>query len=554
MKQSPTTAQQPAHSDSSSNKKLGAFCSILLVFVAFFVIEMVTPFHSDDYHFSLLDVSWKEIATFYMGWSGRVLANWAGILLLACKNQIVISLLIAFFATGMLYLVSRLPGRLFNTEFSPYKFLILFALYWICNPNLGQVAFWVVGACNYLITNFFIVVFLTLFFLFRSSTSSAVRLLLFISAAIAGCTNENTSVTLLCTFTGLCLVMKFFHIPFNAKTAIIAGAGLLAGTLILILAPGNYVRMEKFAGFKEKALTEKIIIHLRRINLHNFGQFLPVCALGITGSLFLWHDRQHEQGQNIQRIVLSILFFLAGCAAFAIMVASPYMPPRSFSGTQFFLLIALSFVLDGTDFKGWPGKLVHVACLSCFLIFAYSFSLVCTSYVITKDQEKLRNDLIMYEKEQQGATATAIIPDWYFVHLFRPADMFDLYHSPAMPRYYGVAKIDVMRNMDYDYSVLLTGTRKDVVKQSTKSGEPLVSPCIFMRTALPVLIPNGTIALETATDIRGKKLVIVWNEGKDMKRRETVLSGKVFKFKDKYCTGVTIPGLKEVSNVELIEK
>lgn len=548
MKQSPTTAQ-PAHSDSSSSKRLGAFCLMLLVFVAFFVIEMVTPLHSDDFHFSLLDVSWKEIAIFYTGWSGRVVANWASILILACKNQIVISIIIAFFATGMLYLIARIPCYLFNTNFSPYKFLIIFSLYFICNPNLGGTTFWVVGACNYLITNFFIAVFITLFLLYRGSINNFVRLLMFVSAAIAGCTNENTSVTLLCTFTGLCLVMKFFHIPFNTKTAIIAGAGILAGTLILILAPGNYVRMGNFIGFKEKPLAEKILIHLERINLYNFGQFLPILALDITGVLFLWHERR-----DYHRIMLSALFLLASWIAFGVMVASPYMPPRSYSGTLFFLLIALSFALDGINFRGWLGKLVHTACLCLFLICVYSFSLVCMSYVITKNQEVIRTEMILYERQKQGASAELTIPDWYFVHLFKRDDEFDWYHSEAMPKFFKVAKIDRICNMDYDYSVLLTGTRKDVVQQSSKTGDSLASPYILVRTSLPVLIPNGTIVLETATDIRGKKLAIVWYEGKDMKRREAVLSDKVFKFKDKYCTGATIPGLQDVNNVELIEK
>ncbi len=524
-----------------------AAAAVAFVFLAFFIVEYLTPFHSDDYSYGQMGFDWAKHWRHYMGWSGRLVADYASSLILMCRNHAVVSVIMALFAAGTCWLIADLPSRLFGTKFSPFKFLLITALYWICNPNLGQTTFWVVGACNYLVTNFCIVLFLYVFLTFRSSSSWRVRGTLFLLALLAGCTNENTSLAIIYTFIAACVLMKVFHIEFNVKSACLYGVGLVIGMLVLLLAPGNYVRANHpiFQWFKTKTVKEKIVMQIRR------GTYLRVFwqayALEILGAAALFMKRSVDG--NGQKLVWSLLFLSSSFAAFAVMAGSPSMPARAYSGVFFFLLIAVSFALDVDFFQGRKGWLFGVLGAAVMAVAVWSWTLVFISYGITKDQEAMRNGHVNYEKLVNGPSAQLTIPDWYFVRLRKGRDMFDMFHSGAMAGWFGVSKIDVVTGMDYDYSVARTGR---VVPAVNVAG--LNELTVRLREASWKTNKNGTITIETSTDIRGKRLVVAFYKDRSRERQEVVLSSKVLFIQGKYVAGVTVRRLPAVANVEVLVK
>lgn len=524
-----------------------ATVAVALVFLAFFTIEYLTPFHSDDYSYGQMGFDWAKHWRHYMGWSGRLVADYASSLILLCRSHAVVSLIMALFAAGTCWLITDLPSRLFGSKFSPFKFLLITALYWICNPNLGQTTFWVVGACNYLVTNFCIVLFLYAFFTFRTSSSWGVRGMLFVLALLAGCTNENTSLAIVYTFIAACVLLRLFHVEFNVKSACLYGAGLVIGMLVLLLAPGNFARANHpaFRGFKTMSVKDKIVMQLHR------GRYLRVFwqayALEILGAAMLYW-RRHADG-NAQKLVWSLLFLSSSCAAFVVMAGSPAMPARAYSGVFFFLLIAVSFALDVDFFKQWSGWLLGILGVAVMAVAVWSWTLVCISYGITKDQEAIRNGQVNYEKLVKGPSAKVVIPDWYFVRLRKSSDMFDMYHSGAMAGWFGVSKIDVVGGMDYDYSVARTG--KTLPAVNTAALEDLT---VRLREASWKTNKNGTITIETSTDIRGKRLAVAFYADRSRKRQEVALSPKVLCIQGKYVAGVTVRRLPALANVEVLVK
>ena len=509
------------------------YFTIFLVFIAFFIAEYLTPFHSDDYSYGQMGLDFTRHYNHYMGWSGRLVADYASSLILLChKHHAIVSVIIALFALGTLYLTAALPNKLLGTKFSSFKFLIIVALYWICNPNLGQITFWVVGACNYLVTNFFIVLFLYAFLSWRDSLNIVKTICLFILAVVAGCTNENTSVTIVYTFVALCLLMKWLEIKFDIKGACICLVGLIIGTLALLLAPGNYARLNTFGDFKSLPLKEKIFNHLNN-NFNFLKYFWQSYVLYLLGTITLL--RKIRESNNLQRLLFAFLFLSSAFVAWAVMFASPYMPPRSYSGPFFFLLIAVSFALDIKFFNALDSKFIGLLGIYVIGACVYTWTFVFISYGITKDQEVIRIEQINYEKLLKGSTAKPVIPDWYVVHLRRKHDMFDWFHSGAMAGWYGVAEVDLIRDFDYDYSVMNTGHEITLINNSD-----LANTKAFIREANWKYHRNGTLVIETTSDIRNKRIIASYYDLRSRDRKDIVLSSKVLCFKGKYYTGATI--------------
>lgn len=165
------------------------------------------------------------------------------------------------------------------------------------------------------------------------------------------------------------------------------------------------------------------------------------------------------------RLVGSLIFFSASLIALAVMVKSPTMPSRSYTGMFFFLLLSLSFVAEFRSFNQfWESfqKLITVI-LTLFMLVSFTFMLV--NYKSTKIQEQLRNAHINYEKLLYGNNASPTIPGYYFTDLLRNKEKFDMFHSSSQGSYFGVKKVN-LQNANFDYSVIVTGKQIKVVNHS----------------------------------------------------------------------------------------
>ena len=340
--------------------------------------------------------------------------------------------------------------------------------------------------------------------------------------------------------------MHWLKIPFNKKSAFLYGIGLTIGMLILLLAPGNFARANHpaFRWFKETGLFGKIYMQIRRIG-HLF-YFLPGYLL--VGFAYRQLYLTFGKWENKERLIWSLLFFTSSCAAFAVMIGSPSMPSRAYSGIFLFLLISVAFVLD----IAWEvGKLKLATWLVEFgvIVFAViSWTFMYVSYGITKTQEVIRNDHINSETGVHGTSARPVIPNYYFVRVLRKTDMFDQYHSGAMGSYFGVADVPLQEGVDFDYSILRTGKTIPVVLSE------LPATKIYIRYRSWKTKGNGTVLLETTTDIRGKKIYLVYYPPRARKPSEIALSSEILFLSGKYYGGATLKDLPRLTNVRVLVK
>lgn len=438
------------------------FLAITLVFLLFFLIGMETPFHSDDFSYVQLS-SLHDHVNHYLRWSGRLVADFFSSTLLYFP-RFLSSAFLAVLATALCWLITVIPDTLLKRATSPWKFLLITSLYWVCNPNLGQTNFWVVGSCNYLVTTFFVALSIYLTIRFEFYRPSWVLALSAVIAFLAGCSNENTTIALIYSIIALTVWEYYRKINFSRRYRLLIFSCILIGAAVLILAAGNFSRLSdpSFNNWRSLSLIDQVTEHLSRSRKYFRFFALPLLLLVLNWSLIKRNDVTEE---SKLRLVGSLIFFSASLIALAVMVKSPTMPSRSYTGMFFFLLLSLSFVAEFRSFNQfWESfqKLITVI-LTLFMLVSFTFMLV--NYKSTKIQEQLRNAHINYEKLLYGNNASPTIPGYYFTDLLRNKEKFDMFHSPSQGSYFGVKKVN-LQNANFDYSVIVTGKQIKVVNHS----------------------------------------------------------------------------------------
>lgn len=511
---------------------MGKFPQILIllaVFLCFFTAEYFTPFHSDDFSYAQMGIGLESHLRHYLFWSGRVVADFASTIILALyEHHILTSLIIALISTLECALVAGIAAVYTGSKFSFKNFSLVAALYWVCNPNIGQINFWVVGACNYLITTTLIALLLYVFAKFQNGVSVKVLPLFAFLAVVAGCTNENSTLGLLYVLCAYCILRKLTGQSFSYRFATVIIICALIGTLILICAPGNFVRLHNSANDAWNALSflDKAHIHLRRIG--DYVEHFQYLLIFYAAELLLMLTMLKNQ-ETVKRIRLSLLFFSASLVTFAVMVLSPSFPPRAYSGTFMFLLVAFSILMCPALLTGWKKLVHHLFCAYSAYLFVITFVCIVGSYSISTDQSAMRNAHLNYEKLTGNQNSNLTIPSYFFVKVQKDGDFFDLYNSGAMKDWFHVERIDV-KWLFYDYSIATTGKEIKVVNNSHFSDVKAFQKDYIFSGRKTLLLTSETPLPE--------RLQVKYFGDRDATAKTLTLEGAV-KIMDRYYIGLT---------------
>jgi len=529
-----------------SESTVGFWLPVLFIFFCFFWAEYLTPMHSDDFSYGQMGLDFSKHLKHYMSWSGRLVADYSASSILLIKNHVAISVIIAGIVTAMCFFISAIPNvALYGvTEKSSWKFLCISVLYWVSNPNLGQTTFWVVGSCNYLVTTFFISLFLYVFALYiRDKTINKFQAFsIFVLSMIAGCTNENMGITLVYMVCISYIFLKRSQKPINNSLFSFILVGLIVGSLILLLAPGNYVRMSSgtFDYWWDISIFRKIFIHLiDRGNLlvHYVREALIFYFLILFLNCYFFKEMNCKK-----RVLLSIVCFSGFVFSFLVMVVAPYLNPRACNGIFFFLLLAISFLLHKSIFKEKMAKKIFCI-LSIILggLFLKSFLLVICSYKIGSIQADIRNSHIDYEKLMRGNEISVTIPGYYLKNFRKSRDMFDIFHSGSQASYCGVQRID-MKDVNYDYSIFKTGQKLQSINETNISDVQM-----YIKPS-SLFYKNGTLLLK-CSKVPDKEVHVQYYDLKELKDVELK---DCIELQGKYYLGATVENLKDIGCARLV--
>lgn len=513
----------------------------LIIFALVFPVAYFTPMHSDDFRYYLTGISPDAHFHHYMTWSGRVVADYVSTLILYSGSHFVASALNAIGITALIWVVSSIPNNGKGSALVPAS---IFVLYFLANPNLGQTTFWIVGAANYLWTNLFIGLFIFSLFRIKESDSKLKLLGIVFLGLVAGCSNENTSVTLIPITITICYI-EYKRNLIEVPRALLIVASVIAGAAVLILSPGNGVRAQNhaFDAWKSMSVEDKILLHFSERIDYAFTSSWAVIAFAAA---VLAINYVMRGGANRASVYFSGAFFLAFLFSNLVLVAAPSLPPRSFNGGFCLLLISLSFLINSIDNSNRIRTCIGPLTLS-ILVFIPSYYFLFNAYHRTFIQSEFRERSVRLDKDN-GMKATRV-PDFWFTTLLNEKQRFDFYHNGIVyGKYYGMDPIGLI-SPPFEYSLLVDGKRIafDCIpyKGLTQSKMILKDGPAFIKTIVAFEFNGNT---EMAAGDGGLSYKITYKTG-DFDRK--ALSKYTIRFGDKFYFGFPIS--KRVSDIKKVD-
>lgn len=493
---------------------------------------MILPMVSDDFWYGeknldLISVSIQH----YINWSGRLLTDVTSRIILQYPAWVV-SGIKTIALVLLIVLLANLPSMILGKKvFSRVNLYLLFITYWICNPNLGQTTFWTVGASNYLFTNLWILAYLNwVFFMFNKKNHWYEYILLVLTAFGAGLSNENTSPVIV-MFTAGMLIYVIYKKNKNIAPWIVGLIFNLVGSLILLLSPGNKVRVRNLPSDVKTGLSVENIYGFFTDGtggtlFSNYGfLFLIFIIIGI----FLFYKKEVSR----KAIFWSMIFILMAIVANFAFVLSPVTMVRSLQGAFVLFLISLSFMVS--ELMRTPRfKIINiifsVSMILASMIFVTSYILEVNSFKLARTETNIRQSIILKAKKNNDPRVT--IPSMYTGLLLRPKnDSYDTFFSPHLGQYYGYKGIIQESGIPMDYTdadnfkdkyVKVSGSKliygvKFIKQEDTGKITAIVLLKQLDRTAnfdLVIDLKSGNkydynIPVSRAMDVRGNKFVSI---------------------------------------------
>ncbi|MBP1763036.1 MAG: hypothetical protein H6Q65_94 [Firmicutes bacterium] len=345
--------QQPKNNPQENRIAWGL---LALVFAYMLALNVLMPMHRDDYGYALiwgtLDHfnSWGDVFqslyNHYMTHGGRMVAYLVldGSLYLGKQWY---NPFMAFCYTALMVLMYWHSQRKISLRFNPYILLVIILFAWLGFPHFAEVNLWMAGATGYLFTAVLILAFLLPyhFALLQKpvwSDNMPAVVGMFLGGILAGWTIENTAVSMTLATAGFTL---YFYKKKSLQKWMVSGLlGAIAGTALLVLAPGNYVRAA--------ASTTKFIYHVTNLiaaGVETLFYVLPIVLFLVFVWRYLLLNYARKKGilaagrQNAKNTLTVSTVLMAGVIAFLLV---SYLNDNFFSqwlGNALYNQVAIQF-------------------------------------------------------------------------------------------------------------------------------------------------------------------------------------------------------------------
>ena len=319
--------------------------AILLVVIAIlmFRLNRPTPWVVDDIikgegakKLHTFQQYFDHIWGFYFSWGGRIWGELFAYLFLSIPKRVfdIVNTIGYLVFTSLIYI--NITGKF---KCSPSLFLLINFLLFACLPAFGQDILWISGTANYMWASIIPLLYLAFWRRYFDQEIKGLNripnlMLLFILAVLSGWANENVSVSLI--FLAICYMViyrnKYGSIPRFATSGLI---GLIIGTLLLWLAPGNFVR---FAAEKHsKSILQ--IIHNVFHNISVLFDFNSTLLLILLFTMLIILGRSSKKS-------LSSAFMMAGVLSAMAMSVVSWIHTRIFLGCVVLMIISVGMLYN----------------------------------------------------------------------------------------------------------------------------------------------------------------------------------------------------------------
>lgn len=376
-------------------KSLLWIISILIFGGIILVLNILTPMIADDFGYLYIFGEKGQVSNLsdlihsqknhYVMWGGRSVVHFIAQALLQFPNLVSDILNTSIYLSFMFLIYYHVKGR--QKEHSLSLFVLLNLAAWFVLPMFGDTVLWLTGSANYLWGTSIVLLFLLPYRFFDGrkilvSKNIILSCVMFIFGIVAGWTNENTVAGMLVIIVLLFLYYRAqeWSIPLHLILGLIGG---IVGYIIMIVAPGNFVRATDAPSTTLFLIAYRIFNYTQYLFLH-YG--VLIILYGVLLTLFRKGDR------STSPIHLSLIYIVGALAAIYVMVLSPQFPARAWFGIVSFLLIALGSILYRLNYKELSYRqmrstIILVGCI------AFSFSLfnatkdIIRVYEIDKERE-----------------------------------------------------------------------------------------------------------------------------------------------------------------------
>lgn len=326
----------------------GTAAVLAAAFLVMLVFNRLTPLISDDYSYLLRFPTHERVASVadvfvsqfyhYFQWGSRTLGLVLEQLFLLAGKWLFDPVNAAAFCL-LAWLCAKLAAG--RRQVHPLLLLALLGLLVHANPCFGAVNLWVSGVCSYLYPLLFALCFLLPYRLELDGAWQCRRLApvgMFFAGVAAGWSNENTGGTALLAALAFWALLRIFNrrAPLWACTG---AAGCLAGFLLLMLAPGQWVRQDRITSDPRSPLT---ILLVRLMNATHTLKAYGLWLILLLGALYL---ALCVLRPGAKALALPPVFFGLALAANYALVLSPVYYIRSFYPVLAFLVLAVGSCL-----------------------------------------------------------------------------------------------------------------------------------------------------------------------------------------------------------------
>lgn len=375
-------------------QKIFFLAVLVIIFISILLLNLMVPYYNDDWVYSFIFgikefVPIKNISDLiqsqynhYFQWGGRTIDHTILQLLLLLDPKIcsIIKSLVFVFYIFAIYKICNigLKSRKYN-----YVILFIIFLYVLAfTITFVQSILWTTGAANYLFGMTIVLLFIYPYFLYFTSTnnknkaSNIKNVLLFLFGFITGWTNENTIVAVLFAILFLMFFIKKIDRKKVPSWMFIGFLGLVFGFVLLLIAPGNYIRIHQELDNQENFNQYEFWIKRLQMVLNYFLFEKKIIFLILSYIiLFIVAFFRSTEKVRSKRMISSLLLFVMAVISSMVMIAVSQFPERAtFPMTTFFIIAHVILLIEIMNSFKISNSLILLLALFCSIIFCVKYN------------------------------------------------------------------------------------------------------------------------------------------------------------------------------------